>query len=372
MKRTLALGIFLWMFQSGCSSQGSEQAEETIRLSGYITNVEAGKDVYLSKVESNQVVPFDTIGVKEDGSFVTNLDIQEPGLYILDIYKKQRINLVLHDEDVIINADGVTNDGGYTIKGSTDTDFLNSAIAFRKDFSQQITILNNQYRKAKYDGDEELATQVQGKYASKQNEFTEGMKGLIWNMDTSVAAILSLQFIDQDSQFSFLDSLYRKFSGVDYESPIVYDFLKQVDNVRTLAVGNIAPEIELPNPEGDIVKLSSLRGKYVLIDFWAAWCKPCRVENPNVVRVYNEYKEDGFEILGVSLDRKRDDWLRAIEKDGLTWPHVSELKFWQSQVVKTYNVKGIPATYLIGPDGKIVAKNLRGPSLEAKLREIFS
>ncbi|GAB4411644.1 MAG: hypothetical protein OHK0039_16980 [Bacteroidia bacterium] len=137
-------------------------------------------------------------------------------------------------------------------------------------------------------------------------------------------------------------------------------------------IGKIAPEIALPAPDGNIMKLSDLRGKVVLIDFWASWCKPCRVENPNVVRVYNQYKPKGFEILGVSLDRDRAAWLQAIEKDGLTWPHVSDLKFWQSEAAQRYQVSAIPYTVLIDAEGSVIAENLRGASLEAKLAEIFN
>jgi thiol-disulfide isomerase/thioredoxin len=120
------------------------------------------------------------------------------------------------------------------------------------------------------------------------------------------------------------------------------------------------------------VKLSSLQGKYVLVDFWAKWCGPCRQENPNVVRLYNRYKDKGFTVYGVSLDRNKTDWLKAIEEDKLTWTHVSDLKYWQSDAAKLYNITAIPFSLLLDPDGKIIAKNLRGPSLEKKLEEIFS
>jgi peroxiredoxin len=140
---------------------------------------------------------------------------------------------------------------------------------------------------------------------------------------------------------------------------------------ETLAIGAIPPEIELPTPEGGTMKLSDLRGKVVLLDFWASWCRPCRAENPNVVRVYNKYKNKGFDILSVSLDRSRGPWLQAIEKDKMTWHHVSDLKYWQSVAAKTYRVSSIPATFLLDKDGKIIAKNLRGPALEAKLKEVL-
>jgi peroxiredoxin len=145
-----------------------------------------------------------------------------------------------------------------------------------------------------------------------------------------------------------------------------------VENMKKLAIGSPAPEIALPDPDGNVVPLSSLRGKYVLVDFWAKWCGPCRRENPNIVRAYNKYKDKGFTVYGVSLDRTREDWLQGIREDGLTWTHVSDLKFWQSEAARTYNINAIPFSLLLDPNGIIIAKNLRGEALEKKLSEVFA
>ncbi|MEY3051534.1 MAG: hypothetical protein RLY31_1319 [Bacteroidota bacterium] len=135
--------------------------------------------------------------------------------------------------------------------------------------------------------------------------------------------------------------------------------------------GGDAPDFSMNDPDGKPVRLSDFRGKVVLVDFWASWCGPCRRENPNVVRMYQQYQPKGFDILGVSLDRTRDPWLAAIEKDGLTWTHVSDLKGWGNEAARMYGVSSIPHTVLVDRDGKIIARNLRGPQLEAKLRELF-
>jgi len=138
-----------------------------------------------------------------------------------------------------------------------------------------------------------------------------------------------------------------------------------------VTVGEPAPEISLPTPDGDALSLSDLRGKVVLIDFWASWCKPCRAENPNVVGVYNQYKDQGFEILGVSLDRSKDAWVQAIQQDNLTWKHVSDLQFWNSEAAQTYGVSSIPYTVLVDREGNVIAERLRGGGLESKLAEVF-
>jgi len=146
-----------------------------------------------------------------------------------------------------------------------------------------------------------------------------------------------------------------------------------INGLKAVAIGNMAPDFAQPDAAGLPIKLSSFRGKYVLIDFWASWCGPCRLENPNLVRAYNKYKGKKFTILGVSLDpeEKKVDWLTVIQFDGLTWPQVSDLKYWNNAAAALYFVRSIPQNFLIDPTGKIVAKNLRGDDLDNKLAEIF-
>ena len=149
---------------------------------------------------------------------------------------------------------------------------------------------------------------------------------------------------------------------------------KKIEDYRSnyIGIGSIPPDIALPSPDGDTLRLSSLKGQIVLLDFWAAWCSPCRMENPNLVSNYKKFHNKGFEIFQVSLDRTKENWIAGIKDDQLgNWLHASDLKYWQSSVVSLYNIEGIPASFLLDRDGKIIAKDLRGKALEEKLTEIF-
>lgn len=184
-------------------------------------------------------------------------------------------------------------------------------------------------------------------------------------------AIISATKKDHISTYAHYAEEFLEYYGKQYQAD-AQQLEKEMKELKKLMIGAIAPDLSLPDQNGDMLAISDFRGKFLLLDFWASWCGPCRRENPTVVKVYNEYKDKGFEVLSVSLDKSKEKWLAAIEADGLEWKHISDLKGWKSLASEVYKVKAIPRTYILDGEGRIIAKNLRGDALEKKMAELFA
>jgi peroxiredoxin len=219
--------------------------------------------------------------------------------------------------------------------------------------------------------------------ASFRTYVTETEDYLLKYADTTASPAIALYIVGpllrsqlEPSRFEpVMTSMSKRFTSHAMVQKIVKEYFDFMQNEQKKKLSDLtgkpAPEINLPDTEGKLTTLSSFRGKYVLVDFWASWCGPCRQENPNVVKAYNQYKDKNFTVLGVSLDRARQPWLKAIKDDQLNWKHISDLKYWESAVVPVYRIEGIPYNVLVDPMGNIVASNLRGPALQSKLAEIL-
>ena len=354
-------------------SCGDNVVKDATNISGKIENAE-GKMLTLYKLTPTEINPIDSVLVKNNGEYRLAKKIEETGFYRIGINKNDYAVLILKDEDELIelNADATDFANTYSISGSKDSELmfeLNARLAenFQKtDSLQQVYQTNMQNPNI-----QTIGMKLQQEYDATMKNLNEWVKNFINENPSSFATLASIEQLDADQDFEYFKKVNENLTSEYPNSPFVMNLNTRVEAMSKLAINSEAPEINLANPEGKLVPLSSLRGNVVLIDFWASWCKPCRMENPNVVRMYQKYNKKGFEIYAVSLDRGRDEWVQAIKADNLTWTHVSDLMFWNSAAAKQYNVTGIPFTVLIDAEGKIIAKNLRGEALEKKLAEIL-
>jgi peroxiredoxin len=353
---------------TACGEDKNEVFDGILTISGSLQNIPEGQ-VVLSKYESEQIAIQDTLEVDENGSFSYKLISEQPNFYDLDLFGEKTVRLALYDEDVQVKYDFQTEN--LEIDGSKDSQLLFKIDELTMQYQEKTNALNSAFYEAMSEKDQEKVQQIRAQSMDMGIDHAEKIKGTILEMGGSFAALAGLGMLDPGADFNFIDSVVVALGEKYPDMKLISSWKQELNEMRALSIGQPAPEISLPNPEGEIVSLSDLKGKYVLVDFWAGWCKPCREENPNVVRLYNQYKDRGFEVFGVSLDRTREMWIKAIAEDGLTWTQVSDLKYFNSEAAAKYQINAIPATYMIDPEGNILAKDLRGRSLERKLAELF-
>ncbi|HEY3403807.1 MAG TPA: TlpA disulfide reductase family protein [Ohtaekwangia sp.] len=375
--RLLALSFVLLAFGFSCSSTSKEDANTdawTVTVSGKVGFPQQGQ-ILIQEMKNGSFGWQDTITLKSNYTYSKTVKLTEPGYYKITFFKTQSVDFILYKSNIQINVDGNNPQGFVEIKGSPEIDLIRKAQAILQEGerSPEIARLNQEFQVAAQAKDEEKMNELRTTYMNEIKKSHLKLSALLVSEPLSLGTINLLQSnaLDKDQYFETYTSVAEKLKKEWPSYSHAKDFVTMVDNMKLLAIGQPAPEISLPDTTGNVVKLSSMRGKYVLVDFWAKWCGPCRQENPNVVKAYHKFKDKGFTVFGVSLDRNKKDWIQAIKQDGLTWTHVSDLKYWQSEAAKTYNITGIPFSVLLDPDGKIIAKNLRGKALDDKLAEVL-
>jgi peroxiredoxin len=357
---------------------------KTVTITGKVANVYPNKKVYLQFINGRSTaLTVDSSVVAADNSFrFKSPVIDGGGYYVINFFAvdlSQKILLILEGGETInIIADGMDSPqkrGKFELTGnSKNIEYFNKVIQINKDLQAKVESWNTIVQEAKAKKDDATIKKIQQEFLLAEQENLQKIKAMIPEMGTNLVALWTADnFLNPENDLEAMVQVADKFKAEKPNSPNVYikAFIQQIIRFQGVQVGSEAPEIALKTPKDSTLTLSSLRGKYILVDFWASWCGPCRRENPNVVRMYNKFKDKNFDIYSVSLDEEKSSWLKAIEKDGMIWNHVSDLQFWNSAAAAAYGVQAIPATFLLDKEGRIIAKNLRGEELEKKLEDLL-
>ncbi len=385
----LFLFASLFMMLAAC---GGKLGDNEFLVKGTIDN-SAGKTLFLSEFTENGPVTVDSVVINENGEFKLTGRTSYPKFYMLRIAPNEYFTLLIDSANVLtVEADANDFVKTQKVTGSDDMELVNQlndrlAVTHAKiDSIGQIYQLNEGEAgfdsiKASIDAEFEKIVNEQRTYSKKFVEENVGSVVSMLALSQQLAPRVSVFSIPDDfAYFEKVDSALFRLYPKSKDVLKLHDFIIKMKSqtnmdmkVGNFGVGDVVPDISLQSPKGKMLSLYSLRGNYVLLDFWAGWCRPCRAENPNLVENYKKYKHKGFTIFQVSLDKEKDFWMEAIEKDGLSdWNHVSDLQFWQSAPAKAYNISSIPANFLLDPEGKVIAVNLRGPALGAKLAQVFN
>jgi peroxiredoxin len=334
-----------------------------LKVTGNLKNLADNTEVSLIDGVTNQEVAKSTA---VNGVFTLTGNTENASIFLLSFKgMQQKIPLFIGNDEFSINGD---------LKDVNAIKFSGSAShAVYMDYMAVITPLIEPYIKSiqalQLEKDPAKKKTLTAESELQGKNVTDNFKALASKYNQSpVSTLFLLQFANMFPAIKEdMTSIYASFTGDAKKGPFAAMLDKTVASAEIGRVGSVLPEFTQNDASGKSVSLSSLRGKYVLIDFWASWCGPCRAENPNVVKAFNAYKSKGFTILGVSLDQDKAKWLEAIKKDGLTWTHVSDLKYWNNAVAKQFGIESIPANFLIDPNGVVIGKDLRGEELEKVL-----
>lgn len=359
------LGLFSLLALAACQPQ-----PKGYTIEGTLTNAD-GKTVLLTAFTVDGGQTLDTIRPVENQFSVKGM-LEQPVLLTLTVDgSKQRLSFFGENASYKLVADADSlNKGVVESESSVQKEYAQVVADLKAVQLQQESIVNG-YNQAKSEGNDLLAESFVKQYDSLDVVSGDIMTAFIKAKPQSPVAAM---FVRNKFSYGSLEEMKEGVAMLDTalaSSPYVQAIQARMAILEKVAVGQPAPDFAMSDSLGNDIRLSDFKGKYVLVDFWASWCGPCRRENPNVVKLYNQFKDKNFTILGVSLDNKRENWMKAIADDQLTWNHVSDLEGWKNSAAKLYGVNSIPHTVLIDAEGTIIARNLHADELAAKLGELL-
>ncbi len=362
----LAIG-FLFFF----SCNKNQEEKSGFVISGKLVNAGTLKQVSLQELTNTGLILMDTANLNPDGSFSLKGHLQERTFCILRLEKGDIVLLVDTSSNFNVNID-LNKLDNYTVSGPKENEELKQLYNINAGFMKAMQSLQTKfaaYQNIDIPSDTQIL--IRNEFDSVQQAQKSAIKDYVNSIKNSFVAYFAVSFLLPEIDYDFLNQIDKELFDKYSQSKYAIQLHQKVEELKKTAIGEIAPDIVLNDPFGKNISLSSLKGKNVLIDFWASWCKPCRDANSINVTAYNKYKTKGFDIFGVSLDDNREAWISAINKDKLTWNHGSDLMKWNSSVVKQYNIEAIPYTVLVDKEGRIIAKNLGEKDLNAKLKELY-
>lgn len=370
--RQLALFLLTILFLSSCSEKGND-----FTVIGDIANMPK-QQVVLEELGVKEFVLVDSVMSDDKGHFELKGNAIEEGRYRVRFNEGKLILLTIDKGTVKIAADW-NNIHAYTVSGSEASESFRVYMANFRKYISDINTLDIVKDSMMAHGNDSLLQTAMQEQTAVSNSLTRYIENYADTTKSVSNALFAIQMLNPAAEMDFINAfmggLERRFPKSKAAKEYVKAFKEMMDaqNDETPGpkVGTKAPDVTLTSSDGKQVSISSFKGKYVLVDFWASWCGPCRRENPNVVAAYNKFKDKNFTVLGISLDEDRTKWMEAVAKDKLTWTHISDLKGWESVAGRLYGVQSIPANFLLDPDGMIIARDLREDELQDKLQEIL-